>query len=159
MAFPQMRRKKQELSPEECVDILASCTTGCLGVIGNDGYPYVVPLNYIYWNGCIYFHCAGTGHKIDAIRENPKTSFCVVEKDEVISEKFATSYRSVILFGNADIVDDPIVKMDALRMFGLKYNPDEEAVMEEIRPSFERTTMVRIEIEHMTGKKSLDLLD
>ena len=159
MPFPEMRRKRQALDNIECEEILAGCNTGFLGVSGSDGYPYVVPLNFVYWNDCIYFHCSSKGHKIDAIKTDPKVSFCVVERDEVLVDEFATAYRSVIAFGNAFIVEDIDEKRSSLKAFGLKYNPDESAVDAEIAPSFERTTMVRIRIDHMTGKQALSLLE
>lgn len=103
--FREMRRKKQELSYEECISVLNKCTSGVLAVEGDDGYPYTVPLSY-YLNGDeLYFHCAKIGHKLDSIKRNNKVSFCVIDKDEIIPEKFTTHYRSVIVFGKAKIVE------------------------------------------------------
>ena len=158
MSFPKMRRKKQELETAECEAILFECSTGYLGVQGVDGYPYVVPLNYVFWNECIYFHCALSGHKVEAIKANPKVSFCVVAQDDVIPELFATAYRSVIAFGKAYPVEDPSEKRESLEMLGRKYNPDEEALQAEIEPSFDRTLIVRIEIDHLSGKQALSLV-
>ena len=122
---------------------------------GDDGYPYVVPLNYVYWNRCIYIHCAHEGHKIDAVRRNPKVSFCVVEQDEVLPDTFETAYRSVIAFGNAFIVEDLEEKRDSIKALGNKYSPNnEESLEEEIDRFFEHTTMLRIEIDHLTGKQA-----
>ncbi|MFQ9246675.1 MAG: pyridoxamine 5'-phosphate oxidase family protein [Clostridium paraputrificum] len=103
--FREMRRKKQELSYEECISVLNKCTSGVLAVEGDDGYPYTVPLSD-YLNGDeLYFHCAKIGHKLDSIKRNNKVSFCVIDKDEIIPEKFTTHYRSVIVFGKAKIVE------------------------------------------------------
>ena len=105
--FREMRRNKQALSEEECREILARCTSGTLAVLGDGGYPYAVPLSYVFNNGHIYFHCARSGHKLDAVRACDKVSFCVIDRDEVIPEKFTTKYRSVIVFGRAREVTDP----------------------------------------------------
>ena len=86
--FRETRRKKQVLSEQECADILARREWGVLGLHGDDGYPYTVPLNYVYYNGIIYFHSARTGHKIDAIDRDDKASFCVVDKSDLVPEKF-----------------------------------------------------------------------
>ncbi len=84
MEFRKMRRFKQELNEKETLEILTNGKTGILGVIGDYGYPYTVPVNYVYENGKIYFHCAKAGHKLDAIRQCDKISLCVIEKDDVI---------------------------------------------------------------------------
>ena len=73
--FRSMRRGRQSLPPNVCREILEKGVSGVLAVSGDDGYPYAVPLNYVYDDGCLYFHSANVGHKIDAIRENPKVSF------------------------------------------------------------------------------------
>ena len=77
--FRKMRRFKQELSHEECVEVLKTQPRGVLSVLGEDGYPYGLPMTHWYneVDGKIYFHCAGEGHKIDAIRACDKVSFCV----------------------------------------------------------------------------------
>ena len=82
--FREMRRKTQQLSQKECEEILRNATSGVLGVIGDGGYPYTVPVSHVYKDGVIAFHCAKTGHKIDAIRNNEKVSFCVIAQDEVM---------------------------------------------------------------------------
>lgn len=106
-----MRRKKQLLTEEESVAILEKMTSGVLAVLGDDDYPYAVPISYIYHEGKIYFHSALAGHKIDAISRHNKVSFCVIEKDEIVPEKFTTHFRSVIAFGKADFVDDEAEKI------------------------------------------------
>ena len=103
--FREMRRNKQQLSCEECEEILRKSTAGVLAVSGDDGYPYAVPLSYVYCDNKIYFHSAKSGHKIDGIKNNSKVSFCVIAKDEIIPEKFTTYFRSVIVFGKARILE------------------------------------------------------
>jgi len=92
------------LLTDEAVKILQSATSGVLAVCGDDGYPYAVPLSYVYADGKIYFHSALQGHKIDAIRSNPKVSFCVIDKDDIQPQEFTTYFRSVIVFGKARII-------------------------------------------------------
>ena len=104
--FRKMRRFKQQLSNDEALEILKNCKSGVLAVSGDDGYPYTVPLNFVYKDGKIYFHCAKNGHKLDAIKQNKKVSFCVIEKDEVDSEKLTTLFRSVVVFGKAEIMEN-----------------------------------------------------
>ena len=99
--FREMRRKKQQLAPERVEEILSRRTAGTLAVLGDEGYPYAVPLSYVYHNGRIYFHCAKAGHKLDAIRGCDKVSFCVIDQDEIVSAEFTTYFRSVIVFGRA----------------------------------------------------------
>ena len=82
--FREMRRKKQMLSLEECVAVLDNGTSGVLAVDGDNDYPYAVPLSYVYCDSKIFFHCARSGHKLDAIARNEKVSFCVIEADQVM---------------------------------------------------------------------------
>ena len=79
--FRDMRRKNQLLPPEEAESILRQGTSGVLSLLGDGGYPYGVPLSYVYHNGRLYFHCAKAGHKLDAIRREGKCSFCVIAQD------------------------------------------------------------------------------
>ena len=102
--FREMRRFKQLLPNEESVRILENATSGVLAVLGDGGYPYTVPMSYIYSNNKLYFHCAKTGHKLDAIAACPKASFCVVETDRIVPEEYTTYFRSVVAFGRARIL-------------------------------------------------------
>lgn len=155
--FREMRRKKQELSKEECIDILQTAKTAVLGVVGNDGYPYTVPINFVYANDKIYFHGAKNGHKIDAINKCNKVSLCVVDKDDVIEEELTTYFKSVILFGKARILNTDKEIFHAAKVFGLKYNNDVTAVEKEIKREWNALSCIEIEIEHMTGKEAIEL--
>ena len=104
--FREMRRKKQALSPEECEGVLERGSSGVLAVLGDGGYPYAVPLSYVYADGRLFFHCAKAGHKLDAITREPKASFCVVDQDRVVPEEYTTYFRSVIVFGRAGEIKD-----------------------------------------------------
>ncbi len=156
--FREMRRKNQLLKDSESAQILKERTSGVLAVSGDGGYPYAVPLSYVYADGKIYFHCAKEGHKLDAIKRNGKVSFCVVDCDNVVPDEYTTYYRSVIVFGRARILSDE-EKRAPLEKLAAKYTPDDaEGRKKEIERFFERVCMVEIEIEHMTGKEAKELV-
>ena len=151
--FREMRRKDKAKTLEDAVNILAECTNGVLSVIGDGGYPYGVPVSYVYDDGKIYFHCAGEGHKLDAIKAEPKVSFTVVGADNVAAEKFTTMYKSVIIFGKASIVETDEEKLAVLNVIREKYSADFPAEgAAYIEKFFAKTTVVKIEVEHMTAK-------
>jgi hypothetical protein len=158
MLFREMRRNKQQLKESEVIDILKNCNTGVLGVLGDGGYPYTVPVNYVYDDGKIYIHCAKVGHKFDAVKACDKVSLCVIEKDEPISEKFTTNYRSVIAFGRARILEDAEEIYSAVMRLGLKFNPNKKAVEKEIADTRNALSCIEITVEHMSGKKSIELV-
>ena len=131
--FRPMRRIRQQLSDEESISILEKATSGTLALLGDNGYPYAVPISYVYSEGKLFFHSALSGHKIDAIRNCDKTSFCVVDQDEVIPKKYTTFFRSVIAFGRIHIIEDEAEKLAVARLIGNHYNPnDDESLQKEI---------------------------
>ena len=133
--FREMRRKRQQLSNDESVAILEKATAGTLALLGDDDYPYAVPISYVYHEGRLYFHSALTGHKVDAIRKCDKASFCVIEQDDVQPKKYTTFFRSVIAFGSIHIIEDEQEKLETARML-----------------------MIRFDIEHLTGKEAIELV-
>ena len=157
--FRKMRRFKQVLTEEECVDILNKSTSGVLGLLGDDDYPYTVPVSHVYKDGKLYFHGAKTGHKNDAIEKHEKVSYCVIAKDDIVQERVTTYYQSVICFGKARVIDDPEEKKKAALLIGEKFAPDnKEGYMNAIRKLFNVMTVFEITIEHMTGKEALELV-
>lgn len=157
--FRDMRRFKQSLTKEQCEKILRSCTSGTLALSGDNGYPYAVPLSYFYGDSKIYFHCAKDGHKIDAIKNCPKASFCVIESDGVIPEKFTTAYRSVIAFGQIRIIDSLDEMRRAITMLSDKYSPNMDSERDkEIDEFFNRLCMLELTVEHMSGKQGLEMM-
>lgn len=158
--FREMRKKKQLLSGKESIEILESCTSGVLAVSGDNGYPYAVPLSYAYKDGKIYFHFATEGHKLDAIKNNDKVSFCVIKTDDVIQETFTTHYRSVIVFGRARILTEDAEKRFALECLVEKYSPDfiKEGQLS-IERSWDRFCAAKLHIEHMTGKAAKEIIN
>ena len=97
--FRELRRGRQALPEAESLAILERGSHGVLAVLGDGGYPYAVPLNYVYEGGAIYFHCARAGHKYDAVMACPRASFCVIDRSDVVPEDYSTNFRSVIAFG------------------------------------------------------------
>lgn len=155
----EMRRFKQALTPDECDAVLERNTGGVLAVLGDEGYPYAVPMSYVYSDGKVYFHWATAGHKLDAVRAEPRTSFCVVDRDQVVPEKYTTYYRSVIVFGSARVVDDPAEKRRAIDALCAKYRPGFEAERAaEIDGSWDRFLMVALTPERITGKQARELM-
>ena len=156
--FREMRRKKQLLTVEDTKIVLDRCTNGILACLGDEGYPYAVPLSYVYTEDKIYFHSAKTGHKVDAILNNPKVSFTVVDEDTIVSEEYTTYFRSVIAFGKARIVENS-ERITAFKALVNKYsgNQPEENKNSEI----ERCTqavIIAIDIEHLTGKEAIEFV-
>ena len=157
--FREMRRKRQQLSEEERVGILQRATSGTLALLGDDDYPYAVPISYVYHEGKLFFHSALAGHKIDAIRKCDKASFCVIDRDDIQPEKYTTFFRSVIAFGRIHIIEDEMEKLETARMFGNRYHPnDDEALQKEIENGLSRMLAIRFDIEHLTGKEAIELM-
>jgi len=150
--FTDLRRKEKELSKERVLQILKESEYGTLATNNKKGFPYATPLNYVYYKDKIYFHSAIEGHKIDNIKNEPKVSFSVVGNYKVIPERFTTSYESVILFGLAERCKDD-EKFEALRELLLKHSPEYiDKAVETIKNSIDKTEVIKISIEHITGK-------
>ena len=159
MEFRPMRRVRQQLTNEICLEILRNATSGTLAVLGDADYPYAVPLSFVYTDGIIYFHSAKSGHKIDAIMHHDKASFCVIDKDEIHGEEFTTYFRSVIAFGRITIVSSPCEKLEGAKLLGRKYNPgDEVALTHELEKGLAHMELLRFDIEHLTGKEAIELI-
>lgn len=164
--FRKMRRIRQQISQAECVEILNRATSGVLGLYGDDGYPYTVPVSFVYQEcgtglGIIGFHCAKTGHKIDAIRRNNKVSFTVIDRDEVMPRERTTKFCSVIVFGHARILEDEEEMRCAANAIGAKYSKGfEDLYMQETEDTIreDRLCCVEITIDHMTGKIGRQML-
>ncbi|MCI8441602.1 MAG: 5-nitroimidazole antibiotic resistance protein [Provencibacterium sp.] len=157
--FREMRRKNQQLSQQENRAVLQRGTSGVLALLGDGGYPYAVPLSYACEEGKIYFHWALSGHKLDAVLKENRASFCVIDKDEVVPEKFTTYFRSVIAFGRIHILEQEAEKRRALEMLAEKYSPEvPEAEREkEISRFWDSVCIAQLSIEHLSGKQGREL--
>jgi hypothetical protein len=157
--FREMRRGKQLLSMEDTAAVMGRCTNGVLACLGDEGYPYAVPLSYVYFNGKIYFHSAKAGHKIDAVAKNPKVSFSVIDEDMVVSKEYTTYFRSVIAFGKARIAEGD-ERLEAFEALVEKYSGDqtEEAKHKKIAGCIQ-AHIIAIDVEHMTGKEAIEYVN
>ena len=150
--FRKMRRFKQQQSEEVCVELLKSQPRGVLAVHGEDGYPYALPIDYIYLDGKIYFHCAREGHKIDALKADNRVSFCVYDEGYRREGEWSLNITSVVIFGRIRFITESDEAERTVRALGMKFSPTEEYVEEEIRRDLARVQMLELTIDHMTGK-------
>ena len=150
--FRKMRRLGQELSKEECIDILINEPRGVLALLGDDDYPYAIPMSHVYVDGKIYFHGAQKGHKIDAVNRHPKVSYCVMDEGVKAEGSWWYTFRSVIVFGKIRTLADRDEKIDKLTHLGDKFFPTHEETIDEINRLLDRTEVFEITIEHMSGK-------
>ena len=152
--FRKMLRIKQQLPLEECVEILKQQPRGVLSVLGDDDYPYGMPINHYYCeeDNKLYFHGGKKGHKIDAIRRHSKASFCVYDEGFREENDWALNIRSVIVFGRIEIVEDREKIYDIARKLSNKFTDDAAYIEEDIKRSGPATLMFSLSIENMTGK-------
>lgn len=158
--FREMRRKKQALTAQETAAVLTGGTSGVLALSGDGGYPYAVPLSYVYQDGHLYFHCARAGHKLDAIRQDPKASFCVIDRDEIVPEEYTSHFRSAIAFGTIRIMEDEQEKRQAIEALALKYAPGDtaEGRRAAIDKDWAPLCMLDMTVEHLSGKEATELV-
>ena len=158
--FREMRRKRQVLSKEEISSVLYRGTSGVLALAGDDNYPYAVPISYVYDGEKIYFHCAKSGHKLDAIQRNEKVSFCVIDQDKIVPDEYTSYFRSVIAFGTIRILEDQQEKRNAIEKLAFKYAPEDHAENRQkaIDQGWAPLCMLEMAVEHMTGKEAIELV-
>lgn len=159
MPFPSMRRSNQVLDETTIESILTTATSGVLALSSDNGYPYALPLSFVYDGQTIYFHCAKTGHKIDCIHNNNKASFCIIARDDVHPETYTTYYQSVIIFGTISIIDDATIKKEAIVKLAKKYAPidTEQHRLAAIEKEWKPLCMLKMDIDHITGKCAIEL--
>ena len=150
--FRPMRRSKQALPEEECFRILGNAYRGFLSVNGDGGYPYSVPINFVFEDGKLYFHCAKEGHKLDAIRVCDKACFTVLDEPEKEPGDWWYHVKSVICFGRVGIVDDEQERMDRLRSLAGKYFPAGYDTESDILRNGPKAEILAFTIEHISGK-------
>ncbi len=152
--FRPMRRSKQQVEDAACKRVLQTARRGVLAVHGDGGYPYAVPLNFVYdeESDAVFFHAAKEGHKLDAIRQNDKVCFTAWNDGYKEPGDWAWYVTSVVAFGRAYLVDDSQESDRFLRALAQKYFPPEEDVEDEMTRHAARVQMIAVRIEHMTGK-------
>jgi Predicted flavin-nucleotide-binding protein len=150
--FRKMRRFKQQISEEECIRILKEQPRGVLSMIGDDGYPYGIPLDHWYSGNKLYFHGAKVGHKMDAITAFDKVSYCVMDEGFRRDGEWALNIKSVVVFGRIRVVEDEAKKREICTNLVRKFTDDEEYLQKELTNAFPRVNCLELTIEHMTGK-------
>jgi len=155
--FRELRRKNRQMTKEEAYEILDREQYGTLSTVDKDNNPYGVPLSYAVIDGDIYFHCALEGYKLDNIKHNNNVVFSVVGGDDPTYQEhnFTTIYESVVAFGKAEIVENKEDQIAALKVLCEKYLPEFMNHFEEdISLSLPACLVVKINVEHITGKSN-----
>ena len=156
--FRELNRKQLQLSAKECAEVLNNEKRGVLSVIGDEGYPYGMPMNHWYdeQSGCIYFHCGRSGHRYDSVKNCSKASFCVYSKGEKEEGEWAWKVKSVIVFGNVEIIDDAAKTARISRELSLKFTSDEEYIAKEIEAHLKKTVLLKLSPVHICGKRVVE---
>ncbi len=153
--FREMRRIKRQVSQEDCLKILKEEKRAAFSVIGEDGYPYSLPVDFYYDEDdqAVYIHTASEGHKIDALKSNNKVCFTVWNQGFKKEGHWEWNATSVVIFGRASLVDDRQLLLNRLEKLAQKYFPTQEEIDKEMNsPAAGKVAMIKIEIDHMTGK-------
>lgn len=153
--FREIRRKNREISIDSAKQLLQSSRLGVLAVNGDDGYPYAIPINYLYDDEAqrIYFHGAKIGHKVDALRASDKVCFTVYGNETIRADAWAPFMQSVVVFGRCHLIEAGPEATRRIKQLAMKYYPSEQLVDEEIAQSGKAVQVFEIEIEHMSGKE------
>ena len=153
--FRKMRRFKQQLEEVECKKILQNNVRGVLSLIGDEGYPYGIPIDYYYNENenALFFHGAKEGHKIDSIKKCEKASFAVIDLGNKSDGEWWYRPSSVIIFGKMSFVDDLTQCEKICRTLAYKFSNNETYIDDEIARSLSRVLCLKLTVEHMTGKK------
>ncbi len=157
MSFRPMRRAKQQLSQEEAIELLKKAKRGVLSVTGDDGWPYGMYLNphYNESDRKIYFHGAKAGHKIDSLRKDNRASFTVIDEgvhDPNRGPEWSLMFRSVVVFGHIEFVDDAALAADMCRGIARNFTNDAEWTEDQIRKYLAATQIIVLVPEHVAGK-------
>ncbi len=152
--FRELVRKNKELSKDECIKILIQEKRGVLSVIGDNDYPYGMPMNHFYneEDDAIYFHCGNIGHRLDSIKKSNKVSFCVYDSGFKKENHWELNFKSVIIFGKIQIIDDKNLITKITTKLSYKFTQDENYIQKEIESALHRTLLLKLNIEHICGK-------
>ncbi len=149
----EMYKKERQVSPDQAEEMLLATTEGTLSMHGDDGYPYAIPVNYVYLDGAVYIHTADRGYKIDALKENQKVCFSVIAESVVAPELFTTKYKSIVATGDVEFIENQEEKQHVMEAFVSRFSPGlEEGGMKFINAALHRTAILKIHIREMKGK-------
>lgn len=151
-----MRRNEREIIKESDIEAIIRKANICRLGLSDGGQPYIVPLCFGYQNKTLYFHGAQEGKKLDIMRRNSRVCFEFDVNTEIIEAegacKWSMKYQSVIGFGRAFILNNFDEKQRAMEIIMGQYSDQQ---LEFSDKAIQRTTVIKIEIENMTGKQSL----
>lgn len=152
--FRELERKNKQIPHEECIEILKNEKRGVLNVVGDNGYPYGMPMNHFYNDddGCIYFHSGNTGHRLDSLKKCDKVSFCVYDEGKTKGDDWALHFKSIIIFGRMEIIDDMDTIVDIATRLSHKFTQDDEYISREIKSHAHRTLILKLIPENICGK-------
>jgi len=154
--FRELARKNKQLEIDECIKLLREEKRGVFSVLGDDDYPYGMPMNHLYCeeDGCIYFHCGKQkGHRLDSLKKHDKASFCVYNEGCCEAGEWALAIESVIVFGRVEIIDDIDTITDISARLSRKFTQDEEYISKEIAAFAHETLLLRLKPGHICGKR------
>lgn len=152
--FRKLVRSKQKLTKTESIEILKKQVRGVLAVLGDEEYPYAMPINYWYNenNNKIYFHTGKNGHRTDSLKKHNKVSFCIYDEGYKKEGEWALNIKSVIIFGKIKMINDENVIKQIMVPFSKKFTQDEKYIKNEIDTFTKATILLELTIEDMCGK-------
>ena len=152
--FRELSRKNKELSRHDCIELLKNEKRGVLSVLGDNDYPYGMPMNHFYNedDGNIYFHCGKSGHRLDALKNHNKASFCTLDRGYRKDDEWALNVKSVIVFGKIEIIDNMDKIVEITEKLSRKFTNDDEYIKKEIRLYAGGTLLLKLTPEHICGK-------
>lgn len=155
-----MRRARQALDEQSCIEILKRNKYGVLALNDPEGYPYQIPMNYAYADGVLIFHCATVGHKVDLFEDDPRSSFCVVDYHETRTELISSVYRSVVVTGNLVEIQDPVEKREALFSLSRACFEDitDVAIENEVEKVWNHVMTLKLIPTDICGKQAKELI-
>lgn len=152
--FRELSKKSKEFGKDECIQLLKSENRGVLSVLGDDDYPYGMPMNHWYneKDGNIYFHTGLVGHRTDALEKHNKVSYCVFNEGYKNEGEWAYNVKSVIVFGKMEMLTDPEVITEVATDLSYKFTDDTEYITREIAENIDHTLILKLVPEHICGK-------
>ena len=152
--FRELIRQNKKLADEQCIEVLKTEKRGVLSVMGDDEYPYGMPMNHWYNedDGYLYFHSGNVGYRLEMLKKHDKVSYCVFDKGYLVEDDWAYRVKSVIIFGRVEFIEDKDTIIDIVTKLSRTFTDDEGFITKHIENNLDRTVMYRVKIEHMTGK-------
>lgn len=149
----EMNKKERQLPDAIVKEMLTGCKEGTLAMHGDHGYPYCLPMNFVYLNDAIYMHSAKYGYKIDALQSDSKVCFSVIVRSQVAPELFTTRYESIVAIGDMEFIEDDEERRLVMETFIDRYAADfKEGGMKFIKGAMGKTAVLKMNVKEMKGK-------